>query len=504
MRNTRGFIAEERPDLVEEWHINANEGNTPDNVRVGSDKFITWCCKECGHIWENQAKSRAIKNTGCPKCHERYNVSFPELAIYYYIKQVCKDAQLNTDIDGLGKYKSVDIFIESLNLVIEYDGGHTHREKFEMDREKSGLIIDNGYGLIRVRDNGLDPLSIDGVWEYLYERRDSDKTVGEMIKQVLLIIDNRYKGFTKDIKKVIEVIDVGVDTIPILAQIPSVIEKDNLLENFPEVEQIWDYDRNYPLRPEHFKKYSNFKVWFTCEQEHTSLVQIGSKMQGHGCRVCQGQVATEEHNLELLFPEIAREWNVALNKDTPDMYLPFSNKEVYWDCPKCKSTYDKMINERTGAGEGCPYCAGKRVNETNCLSTTHPALANEWDYGRNGELTPERVTKGSHDKVYWICDKGHSYPANIYRRAGKNSTGCPTCYELYGRSSPRKVKRENSLAVKKPEVAKQWHPTKNDKSPFEVGAYARKEYWWICEKCGHEWESSPNSRRSLKCKSCKK
>lgn len=69
---------------------------------------------------------------------------------------------------------------------------------------------------------------------------------------------------------------------------------------------------------------------------------------------------------------------------------------------------------------------------------------------------------------------------------------------------PRKVKRENSLAVKKPELAKQWHPTKNEKSPYEVGVSARIEYWWFCEKCGHEWKTSPNSRRSIKCKSCKK
>lgn len=504
MKNTRGFISEERHDLIEEWHVTANKGNTPNNIRAGSDKLITWCCKECGHIWENQAKSRAIKNTGCPKCHERYNVGFPELAIYYYIKKIFNDAQLNPNIEGLGKYKSVDVFIESLNLVIEYDGGHTHREKFEMDREKSSLIIENGYDLIRVRDNGLAPLGVKGVREYLYERRDSNKTVGEMIKQVLLMIDKQYKGFAKDINKVIEVIKVDVDTISILSQIPPIIEKDNLLENFPEVEHIWDYDKNYPLRPEHFKKFSNFKVWFTCEQGHTSLVQIGSKMQGHGCRVCQGQIATEEHNLELLFPEIALEWNAELNKDTPEIYLPFSNKKVYWDCPKCKSTYDKMINERTGGGEGCPYCAGKRVNKTNCLSTTHPELSKEWDYEKNGSITPLNVTKGLHVKVWWICKKGHSYPANIYSRAGKNGTGCPSCYELYGRRSPRKVKRENSLAVKKPELAKQWHPTKNDKSPYEVGVSARIEYWWFCEKCGHEWEASPNSRRSLKCKSCKK
>ncbi|MFJ7638434.1 zinc-ribbon domain-containing protein [Peribacillus sp. NPDC097225] len=63
-------MAVDRKDLIEEWHSTDNKSNTPNNVRAGSDKYITWRCKECGHVWETQAKSRAIKHTGCPKCHE--------------------------------------------------------------------------------------------------------------------------------------------------------------------------------------------------------------------------------------------------------------------------------------------------------------------------------------------------------------------------------------------------------------------------------------------------
>lgn len=501
MKNTRGFIEEERPDLIKEWHPSKNKGNTPFNIRAGSDKVIVWSCKECGHVWETQAKNRVIKNTGCPKCHERYNVGFPELAIYFYVKQLFTDAQLNAPLEGIGIYKSVDIFIPSLNLAIEYDGGHTHRERVEIDKKKSCLLLDRDYRLIRVRDNGLPPLDIEGVQEYLYER-SSNKSIGNMIKHLLSIIQKQNIGLTNEIELLKNKVNVDIDNITILAQIPPIIEKDSLLDNCPEIEEVWDYDKNFPLRPEHFKQYSNFKAWFTCEQNHTTLAQIGSKSQGHGCKVCHGQVATEEYNLELLFPGIAREWNYDLNENTPDTFLPFSNQVAYWDCSKCKSTYDKMINERTGGGENCPYCAGKRVNKTNCLSTTHPRLALVWDFGKNGDLTPSDVTRGSHDKVWWICEQNHSYPASVYSRVG--GRGCPLCYELYGRYKPKKAKRQNSLVVKKPEIAKQWHPTKNgDISPSEVGAYAREEYWWVCEN-GHEWQKSPNSRRSAKCRYCKK
>ncbi|OMP68693.1 zinc-ribbon domain-containing protein [Domibacillus epiphyticus] len=502
MQNKKGFIIKERPDLVEEWHSIGNAGNTPDNVKAGSDKKILWCCKKCNYVWKSTAKNRALKNTGCPKCNERYNVGFPELAIYFYLKQVFKDAKLNHPIATIDKEKKVDIFIPSLSLIIEYDGGHTHRGRERIDKEKSYLLLESGYYLIRVRDNGLPSLKLKSLQEYFYERT-TNRTVGKMITEVLEIINKNFKGFTEKIKALSARINIDIDTIPILAQIPAIIEKDNLLKKCPSITKIWDYERNYPLLPENFKPFSNLKVWFICDKKHPTLSQIGSKAAGHGCQVCAGQVATEEHNLEILFPKIAKEWNFEKNTDNfPYEYLPFSNKLVFWKCPRCQSSYDKKINERTAGNEGCPYCAGKRVNETNCLAFTHPDIAAEWDYNKNKGLVPELVTKGSHKKVWWICKKSHSYEAFIYSRTG--GRGCPDCHKLDGRHLRKKIKKENSLAVKKPLIAKQWHPMKNDSvTPEEIGAFSRKEYWWQCEK-GHEWKKAPNSRRSHKCEDCQK
>ncbi len=97
-------------------------------------------------------------------------------------------------------------------------------------------------------------------------------------------------------------------------------------------------------------------VWFSCEKHHSTLAQIGSKAKGHGCKICAGQVATKENNLKKVFPNLAKEWNYKQNGyATPEEYLPYSNQIVFWDCPKCKSTFDKKINERTSGGENCPY-----------------------------------------------------------------------------------------------------------------------------------------------------
>lgn len=47
----------------------------------------------------------------------------------------------------------------------------------------------------------------------------------------------------------------------------------------------------------------------------------------------------------------------------------------------------------------CPYCSGMRVLQGfNDLATVNPAIAKEWDYEKNDELSPEKITAGSGKK----------------------------------------------------------------------------------------------------------
>jgi len=59
-------------------------------------------------------------------------------------------------------------------------------------------------------------------------------------------------------------------------------------------------------------------------------------------------------------------------------------------------------------------------------------------------------------------------------------------------------KYKKSFAETHPEVAKQWHPTKNaDLSPFDITSGSNKKVWWKCPKGeDHEWEMSIASRAS--------
>lgn len=55
--------------------------------------------------------------------------------------------------------------------------------------------------------------------------------------------------------------------------------------------------------------------------------------------------------------------------------------------------------------------------------------------------------------------------------------------------------RAESLASTHPDVAAEWHPTRNGAlTAGQVGPGTKRSIWWKCMKHGHEWETAPNNR----------
>ena len=55
-----------------------------------------------------------------------------------------------------------------------------------------------------------------------------------------------------------------------------------------------------------------------------------------------------------------------------------------------------------------------------------PAIAQEWNYDKNGDTTPDEVMIGTPKKVWWKCENGHEWEATIQSRVRYN-VGCPYC-----------------------------------------------------------------------------
>ena len=167
--------------------------------------------------------------------------------------------------------------------------------------------------------------------------------------------------------------------------------------------------------------------------------------------------------------ELLDEWDSERNLPlTPESVSYGSKRHVWWRCANGHS-WQAAVYTRSGSGTSCPYCNGRRAipGETD-LATRYPDIASQWHPTKNGDLTPSDVLPGSHRLIWWQCEHGHEWCAQIKSRV--SGSGCPVC------SNRALLRGENDLATNYPELARQWHPTKNgDLTPSDVVPGTRRQ-----------------------------
>ncbi|MDB4377297.1 zinc-ribbon domain-containing protein, partial [Akkermansiaceae bacterium] len=158
---------------------------------------------------------------------------------------------------------------------------------------------------------------------------------------------------------------------------------------------------------------------------------------------------------------------------------------------------DKLINRKNG--RTCPFCSIHSVS----IQKRYPELAKQWDFEKNGEMTPLNTPFGYGKAVWWKCSKGDDHvwkatPNSRTKQKSGCSTGCPIC-------SGRKVVSSNCLANTNPKLALEWNHLLNKKlTPYQVTSGSGKKVWWKCPKGNdHIWEATVlNRSNGLGCPFC--
>jgi hypothetical protein len=192
---------------------------------------------------------------------------------------------------------------------------------------------------------------------------------------------------------------------------------------------------------------------------------------------------------------IRAEWSEK-NEVTFDDVSLGSGKRYRWKCG-LGHEWEARIPDRLKKSQGCPFCANKKVLEGfNDLATTYPELAAMWDYENNEGVSPALITRGSNKKVNWVCPEGHQWSSAPKEFKLGRTVFCPYC------SNAKVLTGFNDLATTQPEIASEWHPTKNaGLTPEEVTEGSNRKAWWQCE-AGHEWETVISNRRTRGCPYC--
>ena len=257
---------------------------------------------------------------------------------------------------------------------------------------------------------------------------------------------------------------------------------------------IDEWSKKNKLNPKDFMVGSGKKVWWRCKKQHEWETAIRNRcIKNRKCPYCGGiRPIPGETDLATKNPNLASEWHPFNNTLKPTDVLEKSNKKVWWLCKKGHE-WEATISNRT-AGNDCPYCAGRKAiaGETD-LATLNPQLAKQWHPKKNKNLTPTDVTVKSGKKVWWVYPYDDPVSGKHFdfewQATVSNRVRCPECPFLT-KTYKRAWKGFNDLETRLPELANEWHPTKNGlKKPSDYTVYSGTKVWWICSK-GHEWNTS--------------
>lgn len=289
----------------------------------------------------------------------------------------------------------------------------------------------------------------------------------------------------------------------------------SLADNFPQLALEWCYGKN-ALTPQNVLAGSNKKVFWKCKDcGKIWEAQICKRtFRNQGCPICgqkklkksleqyKNQRITTEGSFGSLHPDLLEEWDYELNDKSPYEYLEKSNVKVHWKCKRCGYKWLAPISNRT-KGFGCIECGRKQAKETllvnlikkrGSLLDNDPVIASEWDYQKNVGVSPSDIMSNTNRFFWWKCSKcNYSWKTTVSNRTlGK---GCPKCALIEHKialSVP--IKGINDLQSQAPDLAEEFHPTKNGElKPNCITRSSNKKIWWL-GKCGHEWQATVGSR----------
>lgn len=187
---------------------------------------------------------------------------------------------------------------------------------------------------------------------------------------------------------------------------------------------------------------------------------------------------------------------------------PRATRKAWWICPDCGFSYEARVIDAVKQPR-CARCAQTKRTEDYVAYqrlramrvSDFPELLEHWIDPDD----PELVFMGENRQRQFRCAAGHlpRTSSMTYLRSG-----CAICRGLTTRRDNLNASLSGESSIKlHPEIAEQWHPTKNGKLDVRTITPASKRMiWWYETTCGHSWQERPvdrEKRQRLKCPKCR-
>ena len=476
------------------------------NVIAGSHKKVWWQCSHCEHEWQAVVESRALYRRGCPACSNKVCVigkndlqtTHPELAKEWhptengnlkptnvtvgYDKRVwwicpkCKGKWQAHIYARTGKDRTGCPYCAGQKVLPGFNDLTTVNPRLarEWHPTKNGdLKPSNIYMNSHQKVWGKCPIGHE--YQATVNQRNyahtncpkchsrkstsfSEQAIFYYVKKLWPNSSNRYKDCFKNKME----FDIYI----------------------PELKIAIEYDGIRGHKTDHAHKKETKKYEF-CKMHEIRLIRVKEITE-------QSWNDTADENYYV--PEITKRNFQTLEPIIRHLLVSIGN---------CKqATFE--VNIEKNKNEILNYLS----KVENSLAEKRPDVAAKWNYEKNGNLTPDKISFGSGEVVWWKCpDCKHEFKKSVNHMTTQNN-GCPICRKVQQVKTFAKsiIEKRGSLAKKMPELALEWHPTKNgDLKPTDITTGSVKKVWWKCLKCGYEWQTTiaDRSSRHRGCPQCR-
>ena len=548
----KNSLAEKNPELAKEWHPTLNGDLTPWDVTCGMAKKVWWQCSEhVGHKWEAVVYSRT-SGRGCPYCSGQkilpgYNdlaTTHPELAKEWH-------STLNGDLTPAN-------VTAGMAKKVWWQCGkcrdHQWETRVSHKSNGSGCPFCSGFYPIKGEtDLATTQPELANEWHPTLngDLTPADVTAGSNVKvwwqcseypshEWTTMVNGRNRG----------------GGCPYCSGNKVMPNFNDLATINPSLAKEWHPSKNGELSPSSVTAGSHKKVWWICNEKHAWKTAVCNRKQGKNCPYCVNQKLLIGYNdLATCNSALAEEWHPTLNDDlTPSDVVVGSSKTVWW---RCKRGHEwKSAIAHRNKGRGCKKCLAEQQtsfpeqaicfyiqqvvpveNRASVFGVEIDVFIPSWGIGieydgiyyhdsEKGKAREDKknqiliengikliriketlnVVDNTSDTIYCMPGSSHKQLNPMFivlESLLSEMKGIPISLNADVSRDNLKIvelyvenEKQNSLSVKNPTVAAEWHPFMNGRlKPEFLSAGSSQKVWWQCRNHKeHCWKTTPASR----------
>lgn len=473
-------------ELMSEWDWDANAELDPNKLTSGSNKKAWWKCSKCAHKWQTTIHHRAVRKQDCPKCRYIFKkkiqanltATHPKAKNYWLFS---KNNLLTPDL--FSQYACQRVWWKCPDCGCEWE------EKIKNQVKKLAWCPHCKKG---IRDLASFLPELVKEWHKTKNIDNPERVSYASNKYAWWKCSKcNYEWKAKISNRSILKRGCPCCSEPVRVVVPGI---NDLKTKFPHIAKEWHPNKNGNLLPEQVASGTRKKVWWICPLGHEYQATIGHRTapNGTGCPICYSgrQTSFAEQAVffyvNRLYPDaISRYKSDFLGKFELDVYIPSIRYAVEYD-GEAWHKQNKIERE-------------KRKYQI-CKEHGITLIRMREQMPESGEEVADRIVgmKNLYEhKNLEFALRQLLMLLNLYKPIPDDLINLKR--DRFKILEYKKSEISNSLVSVRPDIAMEWHPTKNGNlQPSMFSCGSDHKVWWVCPKCTYEYQSNISHRTNKK------